>query len=169
MTPALRSWLRGKSAEGVDQAIQVLPPVLFGDGDQEAVAEAGVDAAEIQPGNDALAFEGSANASSAAAAHPHAQLVEVRRACEARRVAGEGKDALVQVRRLREAALAHGDETALPEQRGADGERERQQPLVRADVAGRALAADVLLPRGEREHVAALPAVIHRFAADTAV
>jgi hypothetical protein len=163
---AARSAAGRELAERADQAIQVGAAVFLGDGDQQPVAELGGDAAEVETGDDILGFERLANAGGATAAHAHAKFVEGGGAREARGVAGKRDDALVGVLRLGEAALGDRHEAALAEQRSADREREREQALIRADVAGRALAPNVLLARRERQHVAALAARIDRLAAD---
>src|SRR5690348_15287688 len=51
--------------------------------------------------------------------------------------------------------LGKTGQTGFAKQRHVDRERERAETRVRTDVAGRLLAADVLLARGKREHVAA--------------
>ena len=53
----------------------------------------------------------------------------------------------------------------LAEQRQMRGERQRAQARVRADIAGRLLAADMLLARGERQHEAAPAIAVERLAA----
>ena len=101
-----------------------------------------------------------------AAAHAHRELVERRRRRVDERVAGER----LAIFAFKYSALArHCRPTSmkplLAEHAHADRHRERQRPVVRADVAGRPLAADVLLARREREHVAALAVLVDRLAA----
>ena len=69
-------------------------------------------------------------------------------------VAGQRVDAIRGVVRLLVAQLRDTTQPAWPHGREIDRGRERDQLLARADVARRALAADVLLARLERQHVA---------------
>ena len=62
--------------------------------------------------------------------------------------------------------MRHLDETLLAEEARADRDGERAERVVRADVARRAIAPDVLLARREREHVAALSVLVDRLAAE---
>ena len=55
---------------------------------------------------------------------------------------------------------------ALAEQRHMDGEGERAQAGIGADVARRLLAADVLLARRQRQHEAAPPLVVDGLAGE---
>ncbi len=56
----------------------------------------------------------------------------------------------------------------FPEQREMDREGQRTQPGIRADVAGRALAPDVLLARRQGQHPAAPALGVDRLAGKTA-
>src|SRR5690606_20726242 len=80
----------------------------------------------------------------------------------------ERVDALLQILGAAQAELADLLEAAAAEHRRPDREGERDEAVVRADVGGRALAADVLLPGAEREHEAAPPVLIHRLPAEPA-
>src|SRR5687767_13738346 len=67
---------------------------------------------------------------------------------------------MVELRQLGEAGLA--------EQGEMDVERQRAQAGIGADVAGRLLAADMLLARGERQYPAALAVDIDGLAGEAA-
>src|SRR5207247_667821 len=59
-------------------------------------------------------------------------------------------------------------EPVPPEEREVDGHGERAQTLIGADVGGGTLAANVLLARGEGQHVAAAAVRVDRLADQTA-
>ena len=65
------------------------------------------------------------------------------------------------VLRLGEVALGQAPQPDAAQQREVDGRHQQTQALVGADVGGRALAADVLLARREREHEAAPSLAVH--------
>src|SRR4029079_17461810 len=60
------------------------------------------------------------------------------------------------------------NEPGLAQDAHANCQRQREQALIGADVAGRALTTNVLFTRGEREHEAAFAVAIDGLAADTA-
>src|SRR5262249_21346057 len=119
-----------------------------------------IDASEIEPRQDAARLQRVDDLGRAAAAHADGELVERRRRRVNERVTGEPPDALLQVLRLGEALSSHTHEPLLAEHAHADRHRERAEARVRADVARRALATNVLLARGQREHVPALAVLV---------
>ena len=81
-------------------------------------------------------------------------------------VAVQGVNLLRGVVRFVVAQLGNAAQTALAHHAHIDAGGQGHQPLVGADVAGRFLAADVLLARAQGHHVSASPVLIHRLADD---
>ncbi len=63
--------------------------------------------------------------------------------------------------------LAHIAQALRSHEAQVNGGAQGEQSLVRADIAGRLLAADVLFARLQRQHPTASPAAIHGLAGDT--
>ncbi len=80
------------------------------------------------------------------------------------RVAVELVDLVGGVMRLVPAEFRHLTQPILAEQFHVDRRRQRHQALIGADVAGRLLAADVLLARAERHHVSLVAVGVERLA-----
>ncbi len=69
--------------------------------------------------------------------------------------------------RLVPAQLRHRAQAPRPHERHVDCRGKGVQGLVGADVGGRLVASDVLLPGAEREHKAALSILVHGFPRDS--
>src|SRR4030095_4638714 len=90
------------------------------------------------------------------------KLVE-ERARKRRLPASARREALRRAMRALEIEPSQSPQPLLAEQTEVDGDGEGDQPVVCADVGRRALAADVLFARGERQDVAAPAGLVARF------
>src|SRR6187402_132135 len=88
------------------------------------------------------------------------KLIEDRSAVERGAHTGNPAQIAAQIVRFGQALLGDLDKTRLAEQTHADGEGERQQSLIGADVARGAFTTNVLLARRQGEDVTSLTVLI---------
>src|SRR5207245_320342 len=96
-------------------------------------------------------------------ADPQRELVE-RRPRHREREAAQRLEARPRVLRAGEVQARELLEAPPPEQAQVDGEGERDEALVRADVRRRPVPPDVLLARRQRQAVAAAAGLVHGLA-----
>ena len=155
--------MRRTSCEHLREPVDVGRAALLGDRDQEDVVQALVVAAEGVARMDAA----RARVRDHVARAPRSadgELLEGRPVRERERQA----EPLLRVGAEAHARLAELAQPLRAEPGQVDEAGEREQGLVRGDVRRRFLAADVLLPRLQRQHVAALAVQVGRLADDAA-